>query len=79
MTNNLISYLIALIVIIYGIRALISFNKDDKKESFQSTTAETWIVKKTIGRENYIRFHNLIWGILWLIGGIAIITMLLKE
>lgn len=78
MTNNLLSYLIALIVIIYGIRALISFIKNDKKESFQSTTAETWIVQKTIGRENYIRFHNLIWGILSLIGGIAIIMLLEK-
>ena len=77
MNINILTYLAILILIYYGFRGIYSFLKNDKKEHFQNgwdfETANTSIVKKTVGRDNYIRYQNIYWGMIFLILGIAIL------
>lgn len=79
MKNEILGYIAIPILLWSGIRGLKSFFKNEKKEQFQSTTSESWLIKKTIGKKTYISFHNLIWGIISISGAIALIYLTLTN
>ena len=82
MDNKTLTYIAIPILIIGGIKGIYSFYKNDNKEHFNrvyDTTADSSIVRKTIGRKNFVRFQNLFWGIIFLFAGIAILISVLNE
>ena len=64
MFSKIITYLGIILSIYVGFSSIKSFVRKDNNEWFLTTTAESWIVKKTIGKKNYIRWHNLIFGLI---------------
>ena len=79
MTNELLTYIAIPLLLFSGFRGLKSFFKNENKEQFQSTTSESWLIKNTIGKETYIQFHNLIWGVICITGTIALIYLIVIK
>jgi hypothetical protein len=79
MTNEIFTYIAIPILLLSGVRGLKSFFFNDNKKRFQSTYSETWLIKKTIGKDTYIQFHNLFWGIICIGGAIALIYLILNK
>ena len=82
MNNTILTYIIIPVLIIGGIKGIYSFYKNDGKEYFNRvyhTEPDSSVVKKTIGRKKYIRYQNLIWGIICLFAGIGILISELSQ
>jgi len=75
MFEEIITYITLIILIFVGFSSIKSFIKKENKEWFFTTTSESWIVKKTIGKKNYIRWHNLVFGLIALLVGIVFLCL----
>jgi len=75
MFNEIITYLGIILSIFVGFSSIKSFVKKDNNEWFFTTTAESWVIKKTIGKKIYILWHNLIFGLILLSIGSVLLYM----
>ena len=82
MSNTVLTYIAIPVLIIVGLKGIYSFYKKDKKEYFNrsyDTAADSLIVRKAIGRKNFIRYQNLIFGIIFLLTGIVILVSIIFK